>query len=166
MVPKSRIFLSFLALPFLVVVIVPGSILYLESGSLFPELPKLLISLVVFISGAALFIWTNRLFIVRGRGTLAPWDPPREFITEGPYCYVRNPMILGVWLMLLGEALFFRSPGIGIWAMIFSFSNLAYLPLVEERDLKKRFGRDFEEYRQNVPAWIPRLTPWRRNHES
>jgi protein-S-isoprenylcysteine O-methyltransferase Ste14 len=173
MVSKRRVILSLLALPFIVIVIVPGIILFFENESLWigwtrqPQDPVLtIISIALCLLGVTLFVWTNRLFIGKGRGTLAPWDPPRKFIAEGPYRHVRNPMIIGVWLVLTAEAFFFQSAGITIWAVFFMLTNVIYFPLKEEKELIKRFGDDYREYRRNVPAWIPRLTPWKGENES
>jgi len=126
----------------------------------------ILVSVVLFLFGGAIFIWTNWLFVKRGHGTLAPWDPPQEFIVEGPYRYVRNPMIIVVCLMLMAEAICFRSRGIAFWTLFFAMVNGVYFPLKEEKDLVMRFGKKYEDYRLNVPAWIPRLTAWRDKDEA
>jgi len=173
MVSKRRVTLSLLALPLVVIVIAPGLILFLENeyswiGWTRHPLNTLLtsISIAICLLGLTLLVWTNCLFIRKGRGTLAPWDPPREFIIEGPYRHVRNPMIIGVGLMVAAEAVVFRSTGITFWAVLFLLVNMIYFPLKEEKDLIKRFGGDYKEYRQNVPAWIPRLTPWKGENEN
>ena len=103
---------------------------------------------------------TIRLFATRGEGTLAPWDPPRKLVVEGPYRHVRNPMISGVWFLLAGEALILGSVGIAIWLAAFAAANMVYMPLVEEPGLERRFGDDYRAYKRAVPAWIPRVTPW------
>jgi protein-S-isoprenylcysteine O-methyltransferase Ste14 len=107
-----------------------------------------------------LVISTVTLFAKVGRGTLAPWDPTSTLVVQGPYRYVRNPMISGVLFILLGEAACFASLPLLIWfAAVFAL-NAVYLPLVEERGLRRRFGADYEAYRAKVPRWIPRLRPW------
>jgi protein-S-isoprenylcysteine O-methyltransferase Ste14 len=173
MVSFRRVILSILALPFVVLAVIPGAIIFLETNTLGfgPLQPKqnligILVSVFLLLLGAIIFIWTNGLFVKQGRGTLAPWDPPRKFIAEGPYRHVRNPMIIGVWLVLAAEAIFFQSAGITFWALFFMLANVIYYPLKEEKDLIKRFGDDYWEYRRNVPAWIPRLTPWKGENES
>jgi protein-S-isoprenylcysteine O-methyltransferase Ste14 len=173
MVSFRRVILSILALPFVVLAVIPGAIIFLETNTLGfgPIQPQqnligILVTVFFLLLGAIIFIWTNGLFVKQGRGTLAPWDPPEEFIVEGPYRYVRNPMIIAVCLMLLAEAFYFRSPGIIAWTMIFISVNMAYFSLKEEKDLVKRFGQKYEDYRRNVPAWIPRLTPWKGENES
>jgi protein-S-isoprenylcysteine O-methyltransferase Ste14 len=104
---------------------------------------------------------TVRLFPKLGNGTPAPWDPTSKMIISGPYAYVRNPMITGVVLILTGEALMLSSWAIGIWAIVFLIINMFYFPLSEEPGLRKRFGKEYEEYCKNVPRYIPRLTPWK-----
>jgi protein-S-isoprenylcysteine O-methyltransferase Ste14 len=116
--------------------------------------------LLLLAAGAALFSWTLRLFFTRGRGTLAPWDPPTRFVAIGPYRHVRNPMITGIVLVLLGEALTMRSQPHAVWAAVFALMNVVYIPLIEEPGLERRFGRDYTLYRENVPRFVPRLTGW------
>lgn len=111
-------------------------------------------------AGLLLALWTMCLIDTHGSGTPAPWDPPTKLVIAGPYRHVRNPMITSVFMMLLGEVLLTASWPIAIWAMIFVAINLAYLPLVEEPELSKRFGPDYELYKQHVPRWVPRLKPW------
>jgi protein-S-isoprenylcysteine O-methyltransferase Ste14 len=111
------------------------------------------------LCGLAVWWWTVRLFAREGEGTLAPWDPTRKLVVAGPYRYVRNPMITGVLLVLLGEAALFGSPWILVWALAFFAVNAAWFPLVEEPGLVERFGDEYEQYRRHVPRWVPRLTP-------
>ena len=154
-----------LILPITVVVIIP----FLHVGHFRPiglrlrfSVPFLQIPLgtLVFCSGLALFVITIRLFVRKGKGTLAPWDPPQKFITVGVYRHVRNPMICGVLFMLIGETVFFGSWSLLIWTLIFGVGNTLYFLLSEEPGLARRFGEDYLVYRRNVPMWIPRLRPW------
>jgi len=120
------------------------------------------VGLIVLVVGLSLFVTTVTLFWTRGRGTLAPWDPPRVFVADGPYRYVRNPMISGVICILAAEALIVRSPSLGEWAALFVVINLIYIPLLEEPMLEARFGESYTAYKRNVRMFIPRLTPWKR----
>jgi protein-S-isoprenylcysteine O-methyltransferase Ste14 len=70
-------------------------------------------------------------------------------------------MILGVSLVLSGESLLFRSYRIAAWLAFFFLMNHIYFLLFEEPGLEKRFGREYLEYKGNVPRWIPRFTPWK-----
>ncbi len=96
----------------------------------------------------------------RGRGTLAPWDPPRHLVVQDLYCLTRNPMYLGVLLLLTGWALITGNPwnyGYTILlAMIFHLRVVHY----EEHQMKRRFGEEWEDYRQAVPRWGVRLRPY------
>ena len=69
-------------------------------------------------------------------------------------------MISGVLFNLLGEALLFGSPAIGLWFALFFLGNAIYIPLSEEPGLERRFGDAYRSYKAAVPRWIPRLTPW------
>ena len=105
-------------------------------------------------------MWTVRLFVRQGEGTPAPWDPPQKLVVAGPYRHVRNPMITSVLLMLGGEALVFQSSAIAAWLIVFFVVNGVYFPMSEEKGLEARFGDDYRRYKQNVPRWLPRPTPW------
>jgi protein-S-isoprenylcysteine O-methyltransferase Ste14 len=118
------------------------------------------IGALVLAAGLALFAWTVRLFVQRGRGTLAPWDPTRRLVIDGPYRYVRNPMITAVLTILLGEALTLGNPWIAVEAAVVFTINAVYFPVSEEPGLRQRFGAEYDEYARNVPRWIPRLRPW------
>lgn len=118
------------------------------------------IGAVLVADGLAFFVWTLRTFVRQGRGTLAPWDPTQRLVIEGPYRYVRNPMITAVLAILAGEAVILGSAAIGVWAAAFFLMNAVYFPLSEEPGLEARFGADYEQYKQNVPRWIPRVHPW------
>ncbi len=161
--------ISILLLPFNVAFTIPLILLFLGEGK---ELKLSLTSakeILILTAGAAvaaigifLLAATIRLFIAIGRGTLAPWEPPQKLVVEGPYRYVRNPMISGVSLILAGEAVLFSSHYLLIWLIVFFLINHTYFMLVEEPGLAKRFGEEYEIYKQNVPRWLPRLTPWEK----
>jgi len=110
--------------------------------------------------GLTLFISTLVHFARTGRGTLAPWDPPRVLVVQGVYRYVRNPMISGVLFVLLAEALLTSSRPVLIWFVLFLSINLVYIPLLEEPGLAARFGERYRLYKKNVPRWLPRVKPW------
>jgi protein-S-isoprenylcysteine O-methyltransferase Ste14 len=116
--------------------------------------------LVLLAVGLLLFVESLRRFARDGRGTLAPWDPPRALVVRGPYRFVRNPMISGVVFVLFGEALALRSMPHAGWAAAFLVANLVYIPLLEEPVLEDRFGAPYREYCRNVPRIFPRLRPW------
>ena len=120
----------------------------------------LIAGVLCFVGGIALFAATLFLFATRGRGTLAPWDPPARLVVAGPYRYVRNPMIAGVIFIIISEALIFRSLALAEWAALFLLINAIYFPLLEEPQLEARFGVEYRRYKRHVRRFIPRLRPW------
>ena len=153
-----RHLLSILLLPFLVVVVVPyGLLTAFPSGGWPPGWFMRLMGIVLLLGGLLLFSWCVSLFARVGRGTLAPWDPTQHLVALGPYRYVRNPMISGVALMLLGQAMFWPSLAIGIWAGAFILINHLYFVFLEEPGLERRFGESYRHYKATVPRWLPRL---------
>lgn len=146
-----------LLLPGVVTIGVPALIVWQTDARL---RPAAVVGIPLIAAGVLLVISTITLFAKVGRGTLAPWDPTSKLVVQGPYRYVRNPMISGVLFILVGEAACFASLPLLIWFAAAFAVNAVYLPLVEERGLRRRFGADYEAYRANVPRWIPRLRPW------
>lgn len=108
------------------------------------------------LAGLLLFVSTVRLFVQRGRGTLAPWTPTQRLIITGPYRYVRNPMISGVLFILIGEALWLRSVSIGLWALLFFAINTVYFIMREEPSMLARFGEEYRDHKARVPRWLPK----------
>jgi len=158
---------SFIA-PVVVSFVLPYLILSYEHSRLarpvFTASPALLITGgVISIAGLALTISTIRMFILIGKGTIMPWDPSRKLIVSGLYAHVRNPMILSISLLLIGEAILFSSVGIAVMVAVSFIFNTLYFIFFEEPGLEKRFGREYVEYKKNVPRWIPRLKPWKPN---
>lgn len=97
-------------------------------------------------------------FAVTGRGTLAPVDPPKTLVVRGWYPYVRNPMYVGVLLIVLGEALLFESVGLAIYAVVLWLACHLFVVFYEEPTLREKFGAEYEAYLRSVHRWIPK---WR-----
>jgi protein-S-isoprenylcysteine O-methyltransferase Ste14 len=114
---------------------------------------------VLYLVGLSMLVSTTRLF-ARHRGSLAPWNPPKEMVVIGPYRHCRNPMISGVYAMLLGEALAFASPWLAAWALTFIVGMSSHIFLQEEPRIRERFGDAYLRYCQAVPRWLPRLRPY------
>ena len=146
-----------LLLPVVVTLAVPALIVWRTDASIGW---RGLIGLPLIAVGLLLIVRTISLFVSVGRGTLAPWDPTTRLVVRGPYRYVRNPMISGVLFVLLGEAALFGSVALLLWFGLVVSVNAVYMPLVEEPGLQRRFGEEYERYRDRVPRWIPRLRPW------
>ena len=153
---------AILILPFTVTAVIPFFLHFLFPK---PETPwkawPLIIAVPLCALGLGLLVWTIRLFMRIGNGTLAPWDPTRKLVVSGPYAYVRNPMLSGVFLILLAEALAVQSWVIALWFVLFVAINAVYFPLSEEPGLRRRFGAEYEEYCRNVPRFLPRRSLWR-----
>lgn len=145
-------------LPGVVTLLVPLLVL-LATGSN-ATIPSALPGIALIAVGFMLWLWTVRLFARIGEGTLAPWDPPRRLVIEGPYRHVRNPMITAVLVVLAGEAVFFWSLPLLIWFALFFVGTYTVFRLFEEPELEQRFGEEYREYKRNVPRWLPRRNPW------
>ena len=114
-----------------------------------------LAGMMVGAAGAAVAIWCVLTFAVLGRGTPAPFDPPRRLVVRGPYRYVRNPMYLGAGTALAGAALFYETGA--LWAFAGGFLVLMHVFVVfyEEPTLRQTFGEDYRAYCRQVRRWWP-----------
>lgn len=118
--------------------------------------------IVVGALGVVLVFACAKVFVVRGRGTPAVFDPPREFVAVGPYKYVRNPMYIGGVALLIGFGLYLHSISILTLAVFLFFALHLFVVFYEEPTLSNKFRSPYEEYCKTVSRWIPRLPPARR----
>lgn len=114
---------------------------------------------VLLIAGGVIAASCIGMFVTRGRGTPAPFDPPRVFVAGGPYRYVRNPMYVGAVLSLFGGGLVAASPAIVLLAGGFWLLAHTFVLLREEPALERRFGTAYTHYRSQVNRWLPRFPP-------
>lgn len=112
---------------------------------------------LLMLAGFGLSGWCVSFLVTLGEGTQSPLDPTKRLVIAGPYRYVRNPMILGNVLLLVGEAVLFASWGILLLAALFWAAWHVVLVRVEEPSLRERFGSEYEAYERAVPRWLPRL---------
>jgi protein-S-isoprenylcysteine O-methyltransferase Ste14 len=147
-------------LPVTVTGIIPLCIVIATKAWRDASLPALLVGSLFSLVGLWLFILTAGLF-AKHHGSLAPWNPPAQMVVVGPYRYCRNPMISGVYAMLLGETIALLSPWIGLWALVFVIGMSSHIVFQEEPRLHERFGEPYARYCKHVPRWLPRLSPYR-----
>lgn len=111
--------------------------------------------LVTAALGLALAVACVLTFALVGKGTPAPFDPPRRLVVAGPYRWVRNPMYIGAATALLGAALFYRSPALAAYALGFVLMTHLFVLLYEEPHLRRTFGQSYEDYLRTVHRWRP-----------
>jgi protein-S-isoprenylcysteine O-methyltransferase Ste14 len=107
-------------------------------------------------AGGALALWCVFAVAFVGRGTPAPFDPPRRLVVRGPYERVRNPMYVGATLALAGAALFYRSGALLGYAVLFLILTHLFVIGYEEPTLRRMFGADYDAYCRRVGRWWPR----------
>lgn len=117
---------------------------------------------VVFIVAGTIFLLhTFARFALEGGGTPAPVAPTERLVVGGVYRHVRNPMYLAVLAIIVGQGLLLWRPVLFVYAAVPFAAVLAFVKFYEEPTLLRTHGAAYEAYRAAVPAWIPRLTPWR-----
>jgi protein-S-isoprenylcysteine O-methyltransferase Ste14 len=148
--------------------VVPGSVAgavpFMMTGwrqqSRVPE-PIHLLGIVCVLVGLTSLIESMVQFVMRGRGTPAPVAPPSKLVVTGQYRYLRNPMYVAVVLIVLGQAAWLGSMALLVYgAILFVFFHV-WVVCYEEPTLARQFGASFEQYRQGVHRWWPRIQAWR-----
>ncbi len=144
-------------------VLVPGTVLFyipIEIASsterLVPLGPLRFLGLGPLALGIAIVLWCARDFAVKGRGTPAPIDPPKELVVRGLYRYVRNPMYVGAVLILGGHFGWFLAFELLPYLALVLLAFHLFVVLYEEPALTRKFGEAYRDYQAAVPRWIPR----------
>ncbi len=111
---------------------------------------------VLVTAGYVLAVWCVMLFIREGKGTPLPFACPKKLVIIGPYRFVRNPMVLGTVVFLLGNAVLLESYG-NLFYALGMFGIMHLFILIEERSLFRRFGSQYVSYAEKTPRWWPRF---------
>ena len=122
-----------------------------------PLAVRLPVGIILVVLGVPVVLWTVIRFL-RAKGTPIPFNPPPVMVTNGLYNIVRNPMHLGWTAVLIGVAVLMQSfTLLVIFVPLFIIAHILYLKLVEEKELEKKFGQAYIDYKKRVPMFIPKL---------
>ncbi|MDD5216584.1 MAG: isoprenylcysteine carboxylmethyltransferase family protein [Candidatus Omnitrophica bacterium] len=135
----------------------------LDQGAVLPIAWTRSVASFCFVLGVPWVLTAVFWQLVFGKGTPVPAIPTKNFLQNGPYRYVRNPMMMGFFLYLLGWAFLFDRYGAFLAAGFFILLLLAEIKLIEEKELEKRFGAAYRDYKKDTPFLIPR---WRKQGRS
>ncbi len=113
--------------------------------------------LAIATLGGAIALWCVISHAIIGRGTPAPFDPPRRLITQGPYRFVRNPMYVGAASALAGAAVFYLSWPLLVYGCVLLVAAHLFVVFYEEPTLARTFGQEYEAYKRRVGRWLPAL---------
>lgn len=116
-----------------------------------------IIGIIIMAVGAILVLICVIVFVVKGKGTPAVFDPPTEFVAVGPYAYVRNPMYIGGFILLIGFGLFHLSLSILILAVLLIVVFHFFVLIIEEPKLESLFGKSYLDYKKKINRWLPKL---------
>lgn len=115
------------------------------------------LGILCVLVGAGIYFSTAWEFAVRGLGTPAPVAPTKFLVVSGLHQYIRNPMYIGVFLVILGQAAMFHAARLLAYAATCLLAAHVFVVLYEEPTLGRQFGESYNAYRRSVPRWIPRL---------
>lgn len=113
----------------------------------------------VLLFGVAVLLWCVRDFYAVGKGTLAPWDPPKNLVVAGLYRYVRNPMYIGVLATVFGWSIIAGSPLMAAYTATIAIAFHLRVVFYEEPTLARKFGDEWTRFRNGVNRWWPGLLP-------
>jgi protein-S-isoprenylcysteine O-methyltransferase Ste14 len=127
----------------------------------FPQFPPVPINIFLFIPlisvGLLLIFWSQFNFL-KVKGTPVPFNPPPKLVITGPYAYVRNPMVSGIFILLFGLGFAFKSISLlFVFAPLFILINVMELKAIEEPELEMRLGKDYLEYKKKTPMFFPKV---------
>jgi protein-S-isoprenylcysteine O-methyltransferase Ste14 len=113
------------------------------------------VGITLMVTGGILALACVAMFVTRGEGTPAPFDPPRKFVAAGPYKFVRNPMYFGAFLVLFGFGLYEQSPAILLFTLPWLLLGHLFVIVYEEPHLRAAFGTAYDAYFRSVHRWLP-----------
>ena len=123
--------------------------------------PMRVLGVILLVAGLIVLIQAFVRFVVEGFGTPMPVAAPDRLVVGGLYRYVRNPMYVAILATIIGQALLLGRLALLLYAVVVWLIAAAFVCFYEEPTLTRRFGADYEAYRRAVPAWWPRLRPWK-----
>ena len=140
---------AFLALPGLVAFVTPLWLMSPGDAARFN-----LAGIVLVVTGTVLLLWCVHSFYAAGRGTLAPWSPPKSLVMTGLYKLSRNPMYVAVSLILWGWAIGFHSVPHAMYAIVVMAVFFLRVRFGEEPALERQFGDEWRRYKLRVRRWL------------
>lgn len=153
--PIGLLFFSAFVLLFVIASLALDKIL--KFPMLLPSSANIIISIPILIIGLFMISWSMITFL-RVKGTPVPFNPPPKLVSNGPYAYMRNPMLTGLFITLFGCGIYFNSISLAfIFTPFFIICNLIEIKYIEEPELGKRLGKEYLEYKKKVPRFIPRI---------
>ena len=154
--------LFFVVAPCVLAGLIPWSITHWEFQPPFLDLQATrAVGMLLIAAGLPGLIDSFARFALQGLGTPAPIAPPQNLVVTGLYRYVRNPMYVAVVAVILGQAILFGDLRLMTYGALLWLAFHAFVLAYEEPVLAESFGAQYEDFRANVPRWIPRLSPWR-----
>ena len=119
------------------------------------------VGILLIVAGLPGLVDSFARFALQGLGTPAPIAPTQNLVVTGLYRHVRNPMYVAVVAVILGQAILFGDWRLMAYGGLMWLAFHAFVLTYEEPVLAQSFGAEYEDFRANVPRWIPRLSPWR-----
>jgi protein-S-isoprenylcysteine O-methyltransferase Ste14 len=119
------------------------------------------LGVLLIVAGLPGLVDSYARFAIQGLGTPAPIAPPQNLVATGLYRHVRNPMYAALVAVILGQAILLGDERLIAYGVLVWLACHVFVLGYEEPVLARKLGAEYEEFRDNVPRWIPRLRPWR-----
>src|SRR4051795_2381110 len=154
--------LFFAVAPCVLAGLIPWSITHWEFRRPFFDLQATrVVGILLIVAGLPGLVDSFARFALQGLGTPAPIAPTQNLVVTGLYRYVRNPIYVALVAVILGQAILFGDLRLMTYGALMWLTFHAFVLTYEEPVLAQEFGAQYEDFRANVPRWIPRLSPWR-----
>lgn len=144
-----------LLIPLLVLVVVPYLFISFDLA-IFPQALGVweIIAILLILLGFILVVWVGVAYAREGRSTPVPLSPPKKFVAKGPYTLSRNPMYVGMLVVIIGEALLLQAPWMLAFTTLIFIIFYLYVKFEEEPRMIQRFGASYQDYMKKVPRWL------------
>jgi protein-S-isoprenylcysteine O-methyltransferase Ste14 len=113
-----------------------------------------ILAIFLILLGLVLVVWVSFTHGRTGKSTPVPFSAPKKFVPDGPYTFSRNPMYVGMLVVLIGEALLLQAPWLLIFTGVLFFLFFLYVKFNEEPRLIQRFGTSYQAYMKKAPRWL------------
>lgn len=161
---KNKSWSVLYSMPLILVVYIPLLLLLLEYHRFplieFSEI-KYFFGIVLLLSGGLLMLWAYRSLMKDGEGQSGLCVQTEALVKNGPYRFLRNPMSLGIVVILLGESLYFSSIALFLYMLLVWAGMAYYIKNVEEYALANKYGQSYIDYKMDVNPWFPKLSAFR-----
>lgn len=162
----SSFFVYYLILPALLWVTVWVLKLVIAEPPIYFGWINWVVGLIILLPNLAISLWSLVTLYKEGKGTPFPTVATIRLVTTGPYAHSRNPMVVSMFSVYWAVGILIGSLIFIILTSFFFLVMIVVITLFEEKDLERKFGREYLLYRHRTPFMIPRSKSLAKQQDS